>query len=320
MNLSRASLNHPYAVAAAVLLVAAMGIIGFLRTPSELFPDTFAPQVVVVTVQPGAAADDVSDKITEIIEKELNTVSGLVSIRSTSRNQVSSVMAEFSYSKDPGQALLDVQNAMARIRADLPANAQEPKLYRLSDATARPLLTLALGPKENSRRTLSEIRLLAENQIQDRILSIEGVADVDVFGGHQPEIRVRVDRDRLAANDVSIGEVMGVLAEQNISAPAGNIYAGDSEYLVRIAGEFKNLREIAQLPIRRPGQGLLRISDVAEVELAEQEPRSAYHGNGKPAIALGVIKPEGGKTVAAIERVKAFLPELAALYPDIAFE
>ncbi len=110
------------------------------------------------------------------------------------------------------------------------------------------------------------------------------------------------------------------LAEQNISAPAGNIYAGDSEYLVRIAGEFKDLNEIRQLPIRRPGSGLLRISDVAEVELTEQEPRSAYHGNGKPAIALGIIKPEGGNTVAAIERVKAYLPQLAVNYPDIAFE
>ncbi len=320
MNPTRAALNHPYAVAAAVLLVAAMGVIGFLRTPSDLFPDTFPPQVVVVTVQPGAAADDVSDKITEVIEKEINTVSGLESIRSTNRDQVSSVMAEFSYSKDPGRAILDVQNAIARIRADLPENAQEPELYRLSDATARPLLTLALKPEQDSRRNLSEIRLLAENQIQNRLLAIEGVADIDVFGGHKPEILVRVNRDELAAHGVSIGEVMGVLAEQNISAPAGNIYPGDSEYLVRIAGEFKDLSEIKQLPVRRPGSGLLRISDLAEVELTEQEPRSAYNGNGEQAIAMGIIKPEGGDTVAAIKRVKSFLPELAALYPDISFE
>ncbi|MFP3983409.1 MAG: efflux RND transporter permease subunit [Desulfurivibrionaceae bacterium] len=320
MNPTRAALNHPYAVVATVLLVAAMGVIGFLRIPSELFPDTFPPQVVVVTVQPGASADDVSDKMTEVIEKEINTLSGLDSIRSTSRDQVSSVLVEFSYSKDPGQAILDVQNAMARIRADLPENAREPKLYRLSDSTARPLLTLALRSQENSRRDLSEIRLLAENQIQDRLLGLEGVADVDVFGGHRPEIRVKVNRDELAANNVSLGEVMAVLAEQNISAPAGNIYTGDSEYLVRIAGEFKDLENIRQLPIRRPGLGLLRISDVADVELTKEEPRSAYHGNSETAIALGIIKPEGGDTMAAIDRVKSFLPQLRSLYPDISFE
>jgi len=320
MNPARAALNHPYAVTAVVLLVAAMGLIGYLRTPTDLFPNTFPPQVVVVTVQPGASANDVSDKITEVIEKEINTLSGLESIRSTSRDQVSSVLAEFSYSKDPGQALVDVQNAMARIKADLPENAREPKLYRLSDATSRPLLTLALRPKKDNRRDLSGIRLLAENQIQDRLLGLDGVADVDVFGGHRPEVRIRVNRDQLAANNLSLQEVIAVLAEQNISAPAGNIYAGDSEYLVRIAGEFKDLQDIAKLPIRRTEQGLLRVSDVADVELAEQEPRSAYHGNGEPAIALGIIQPEGGDTVAAIERVKSFLPELRALYPDIDFE
>ena len=320
MNLTKASLNNPYAVAAVVLLVAAMGFLGYLRTPSDLFPETFPPQVVVITVQPGASADDISDKITQIVEKEINTLGGLENLRSTSRNQVSAVMAEFSYSKDPSQAILEVQNAMARVRADLPEKAQEPKIYRLSDASARPLLTLALRPKENSRRNLSEVRLLAENQIQDRLLSLEGVADVDVFGGHRPEVLVRVDRDALAAHSVSIEEVIAVLSRQNISAPAGNIYAGESEYLVRIAGEFKNLQDIGDLPISRPGLGLLRISDVAEVKLAEQEPRSVYHGNGERAIALGVIKPDGGDTVAAIERVKSFLPELAAMYPDIAFE
>lgn len=320
MNLARASINHPYGVIAAVLLIAAMGLFGYLRTPSDLFPNTFPPQVVVVTVQPGANANDVSDKITEVIEKELNTLGGLESIRSTSRDQVSSVLAEFDYSRDPGQVIVDVQNAMARIRADLPANAQEPKLYGLSDATARPLLTLALKPKENSRRHLSEIRLLAENQIQDHLLGIEGVADVDVFGGHRPEVRVRIERDALAANDLSLPDIVAALAAQNVSAPAGNIYTGDSEYLVRIAGEFNDLEAIRQLPIRRTEQGLLRIADIADVELMEEEQRSAYHGNGEPAIALGIIKPDGGDTVAAIERVKAFLPELHALFPDISFE
>lgn len=317
MTISGAALKHPYPVTAVVLLVAAMGLLGYLRTPADLFPDTFPPQVVAVTVQPGASANDVSDKITEVIAKEINTLSGLESIRSTSRDQVSSVLAEFAYSRDPGQAFLDVQNAIARIQADLPESARAPKLYRLSDATARPLLTLALSPKPNSRRKLSEIRLLAENQIQDHLLGIEGVADVDVFGGHRPEVRVRVQRDALAANRLSLQDLVAVLAEQNISAPAGTIDSGSSEYLVSVAGEFDNLEDIGELPIRRRELGLLRISDVAEVELAEQDPRSAYHGNGEPAIALGVIKPDGGDTVAVIERVKSALPELRAQFSDI---
>ncbi|MFP4191907.1 MAG: efflux RND transporter permease subunit [Candidatus Hydrogenedentota bacterium] len=320
MNLTESSLRHPYSVAALALLITAVGIAGFFRTPTDLFPDTFPPQVLVITVQPGAGADDVSDKITEVIEKEINTLGGLENIRSTSRDQVSSIAAEFDYSKDPGQAILEVQNTMARIRADLPEEALEPKLYRLSDATARPLLTLALSPREDSHRTLSEIRLLAENEIQDRLLRLEGVADVDVFGAHRPEIRVRIDRDKLAAQELSVGDVVAALAQQNVSAPAGTIYTGASEYLMRITGEFKDLQAIEDLPLRREEAGLLRVGDIATAELSEREPRSLYHGNGAETIALGMIKPDGGDTVAAIERIKAFLPELRATYPDIAFD
>ena len=320
MNLTRLALGHPYAVLALVLLVAAMGVIGYVRTPVDLFPESAPPQVVVVTIHPGASADDVEDKITEPVEKEINTLSGLENLRSTSRDGVSSITAEFAYTKPLGEALLDVQNAIARVGADLPAGIREPRLYRLTEASSRPLLTLALRPKEGSTRTWTQVRLLAENQITDRLLALEGIADVDVFGGHRPEVQVRADRDRLVAHGVGIGEVIGVLARQNVSAPVGTVYSGGSEYLVRTAGEFQDLDAIRGLPLRRPGEGLLRLADVATVALAEQDPRSLYHGNGRRAIALGLMRPDGGATVAAIERFKRFLPRLEAEYPDIAFE
>jgi multidrug efflux pump subunit AcrB len=319
MNPADFSLRHPYAVVALVLAVAALGLIGFTRTPVDLFPDTSPPQVVVITEQPGASAKDIRDKITEIVEKELSTLSGLENIRSTSRDQVSSVTAEFAYSKDPGQAIVNVQNAIARIRAELPEGAKAPSIYRLSESTSRPLLTLALSPGEKGVKDLADIRLLAENQIKDRLLRLDGVADVDVFGGHKPEVRVRVSREALAAHGMGPGEVIAALAQQNISAPAGNIYTSGSEYLVRVGGEFADLSGIRELPLRRSDRGLLRVEDVARVELAEQEPRSLYHGNTDEAIALGIIREEGGATVETIERVKSRLPRLKAEYPDISF-
>ncbi|MBS3808876.1 MAG: efflux RND transporter permease subunit, partial [Desulfobacterales bacterium] len=320
MNPSRASLNHPYAVIALVLLVAAMGIIGFVRTPVDLFPNTNPPQVVVITQQPGASAGDIEDKITQIIEKEVNTVSGVENIRSTSRDQVSSVTVEFKYTRDPGQAVVDVQNAIARIESDLPERAQSPSIYELNESTSRPLLTLAVSSGKESVKSLRDIRLLAENQIKDRILRLDGVADVDVFGGHRPEVEVAVSRDKLAANDISLGEVIGVLSRQNISVPAGTLYSSDSEYLIRTAGQFKELQDIRNLPLLRRGEGQLLLSDLAEVRLAEQEPRSLYHGNKKESIALGIINPQNGPTVETIERFKSFLPQLKAEYPNLDFQ
>ncbi len=319
MNVTAFSMKNPYAIIAMVLVVAALGGFAFFRTPTDLFPNTVPPQVVVVTVRPGSDAADMADKVTEVVEKELNTLSGLTKVTSVSRDEVSSVNAEFDYSKPIGEAVLDVQNALNRIRAQLPADIQEPRIYRITDAT-RPLLTLALSPGPGTTRTLSEIRLLADNQIKDQLLTLPGIADVDVFGGHQPEIKVLVKRDHLAANHLAMGEVIAALAGQNVSAPAGTVYTQRSEYLVKVLGEFADLDQIRQLPIRRSGQGWLRLADVADVLLSEAEQRSIYHGNGRPAIAINVLRPDSGPTVSAIQAVKRFLPQLQAQYPDIAFE
>jgi len=319
MNLTRFSLKNPYSVIALVLVVVALGLFAFFRTPTDLFPNTVPPQVVVITVEPGAAARDIADKVTQVIEKEVNTLGGLKRIVSTSRDEVSSINAEFYYSKPIGEAVQDVQNAMSRIRPDLPKDILEPRIYRISNAT-RPLTTVAMSPKPGSIKTLSDIRLLAENQIMDEILTLPGIADVDVFGAHQPEVKVRLQRDRMAANNISLSEILGVLARQNVAAPAGTIYSTKKEYLVKITGEFANLQQIRNLPIKKSQQGYVRISDVGQVSLGEHEQRSLYHGNGKAAVAINVMRPDNGPTVAAIRTLKKFLPKLKAQYPDINFE
>ncbi len=318
MNLIDFSLKNPYAILALVLVIVALGTFAFFRTPTDLFPDTVPPQVVVITVEPGASAGDVADKITQVIEKELNTIGGLKKIVSTSRDEVSSINAEFYYSKPISQAVQDVTNAIDRIRPDLPKDILEPRVYRITDAT-RPLLTVAMWPKKGSTKTLSEIRLLAENQIMDEILTLPGIADVDVFGGHKPEIKIRLYRDKMAANNISLSTVLSTLAKQNVSAPAGTIYSKKEEYIVKVQGEFSNLQQIRNLPVVRKQQGYVRISDIGRVSLDEQEQRSVYHGNGKAAIAINIMRPYKGPTVAAIKTFKKFLVQLKAQYPDIDF-
>ena len=325
MNLTRAALKHPFAVISLILLVVAMGIFGYFRTPVDLFPETAPPQVLVVTVLPGAVANDVEDKITEVVEKEINTLSGLKNITSTSRDQVSSVKAEFYYKKDLGQAVLDVQNAIGRIRADLPETARQPRVYRVTESSTNALLTLALSPEKQrsqnpAEKSLSEVRLLAENQIEDRLLRLKGVADVDIVGGHKPEVKVNLDRDKMIAHGLFLEDVIRTLAQQNISIPAGTIYSGANEYMFNVNGELNDLGAIRHLPLKRDKYGLLRLSDVAEVSLDEEDPNSLYHGNNRSAIGLNILQSEGGKTVATIERIKEMLPRLKQAYPDIRFD
>ncbi len=319
MSLTRASFNNPYGVIALALVVVALGTFAFFRTPTDLFPDTAPPQVSVITIQPGASSGDVADKITQLVEKELNTISGLKRIRSTSRDEASVVTAEFLYTKKIGEAVTDVQSVVARVQSQLPPDAMAPRIYRITDAT-KALVTLALSPKEGSPKNLSTLRLLAENQIMDDFLRVPGVGDVDIFGAHQPEVQVRVDRDKLAAYGISIGQVLAEIGKQNISAPAGTVYTDNGEYLVRVSGEFANLESLKMLPLKRSESGRVLLSDVAQVKLSTHEARSGYFGNGKEAIAINVMRPEGGRTIWAIHNVKKELKKLQLRYPDINFE
>ncbi|MFU8856088.1 MAG: efflux RND transporter permease subunit [Deferrisomatales bacterium] len=319
MSLTRHALERPHAVLVLALLAAVLGVFGLLRTPTDLFPDTAPPQVAVVTVYPGASASDVDGEVTQLLERELASVAGLVRVRSVSRDEVSSVTAEFRYEKPVGEAVVDVQTAVARVRGSLPAQTEEPRLYRITDAT-RPLLTLAVSPAAESLKSLAGVRLLAENQLRDALLAVPGVADVQVFGGRRPEVSVRVDREALAARGITLGEVVARLAQQNVSAPVGTVYGSASEYLVRVQGQFRDPAEIEALPLRSSSTSQIRLGDVARVALADADPRSAYHGNGRPAVALNVLRAEGGHTVAAIRAVKEALPGIEAHYPDLVFE
>ncbi len=319
MSLTTASLRNPYVAIAGVLIVAALGTFSFLRTPTDLFPNTVPPQVAVITVRPGSSAGDMADKVTRVLEKELNTLTGLIKVSSTTRDEVSSINVEFDYDKSVSEAVLDVQNSIGRVRADLPPGILEPRIYKITDAT-RPLATLALSPREGSTKSLAQIRLLAENQITDELLSLPGIADIDVFGANKPEVQVRVRRDALAAHRLTLAEVIGALARQNVAAPAGTIYSDQREHLVKVEGEFADLEAIGDLPLRLSGQSLLRLKHVADVSPAVQQPRSIYHGNGKAAIAVNVLRPENGPTVEAIKTLKAHLPQLEAQHPDIVVE
>ncbi|WP_300667888.1 efflux RND transporter permease subunit [Desulfoluna sp.] len=319
MNLPQFSLKNPYIILAFVLVITIMGSIAYVVVPTDLFPETVPPQVAVITVTPGASAKEITDKVTRNIEKELGSLAGLKRVTSVSRDEVSAITAEFLFSKPMGEAVIDVQNAVARVRGQLPSDTQEPLLYRITDAT-RPLLTLALSPRPNSLKSLSDIRLLAENDLRDELMAIPGVGDIQVFGGHQPEIEVRVDRDALAGHGLTVTDVITGLARQNVAAPGGIVYGAGQEYLLKVSGEFSGLPSLEEMPLGVGSGRQILLGDVAKVRAGESDPRSRYHGNGIEAIAINVLRPEKGHTGEALAEVKKALPRIMAHYPDILFE
>ena len=319
MRLIDWALARPQALSAVVLLVVIWGVLAYVRTPVDLFPDTEPPQAVVVATQPGASASDMASDVTQVLEKELNTLDGVVNLTSTSRDGVAAIRVEFNYHKTLSQATAVVGNALDRVIGGLPADVARPRVFPVSEATS-PVMTLALRPKADSPKGLSDVRLLAANPIQDRLLSLDGVGDVEIFGGHDPEVRVALDREALAAQGLGVAQVVAALEGANVTIPAGRVESGSGEYLVTVAGEAATPGELAQLPLRQGPEGTVRLGDVADVHLGTAEARSLYHGNGEPAIALNILRPREGATLAAIKDVKDELPALRASYRDVHFE
>ena len=162
MNLVESYLKRPHLVSSLVLLAAVVGFVGYRRMPVNLFPDSERPQIAVVTVYPGASAQDVETEVTRTIEKELNTIDQVRRVTSVSKDEVSAVTVEFEYSKGLDSAATDVANALQKIKAKLPDAIRPPMLFKVSSATPA-VMTLALRPKAGSPLDLSMVRQLADN-------------------------------------------------------------------------------------------------------------------------------------------------------------
>ena len=177
-------LKRPHLISSLVMLAAVIGFVGYRRMPVNLFPDSERPKVAVVTVYPGASAQDVEAEVTRTMEKELNTIEQVRLVTSVSKDEVSAVTVEFQYGKGLDAAATDVANALQKIEATLPDGLRPPMIFKVSSATPA-VLTLALRPRDGSPLDLSMVRQLADNPIKERLLQLPEVADVEVFGAHQ---------------------------------------------------------------------------------------------------------------------------------------
>jgi len=320
MDWIAAYLKKPHGVTALLLLGVAFGFIAFRGLPLNLFPDANYPQVAVVIVWPGAAAGDMTDKVSRKVEKEFATIDRTRRVRASVRDETAAVTVEFEYEKGLDAAVTDVSAALDRIRPSLPPAMLPPRIFRVSDAS-QAVLTLAVSPAPGSDLSMSKVRQLAENEVQERFLRIDGVADVDVFGGYIPEIEVRVDRDRLAAYGLSTEQVISAIAARHRNIPSGTLLRDHDRLLIKIAGETPYRHELGRIIIGgSPEGGEIHLDDIAGIHTGHEERQAFYRGNGKSAIGLNILRPEGGHVTGTLNAVEKALPEIRAAFPGLSFE
>lgn len=315
MSLPRLSLSHRHAVFALLIGVILLGVQARVSLPVQLFPDTDPPVVTVITPYPGVSSRDVANSLSKLLEEEFSGLQGARRVTSTSQTGLSVVKVEFAYTRPVNEGAVDVQNAINRIRGRLPDQIGEPQVMEFSSSD-KPVITVALGSETLS---LPQVRRLADNALRDRLQRIEGVAAVDVFGGHRRELAVTVHRNRLQHYQLSMDDVARVINGWNLSESGGRIVRGTRETVVRFDQPLLAPAQVEKLVVTERDGRYVYLGDLADVHIELERPESAYRYNGQQAIALQVIKRDDANTVSVVKKVRRELISLQQTFPDLVF-
>lgn len=312
MNLPKIFVRRPVTTLMVFMGLLIVGIFALIQLPIDFFPEIEPPIVSVLTSYPGASAQDVEQNVTKIIEASLGTVSELKKITSVSMDNVSAVTLEFEWGTNLDEASNNVRDALEFAKRSLPAEVDKPLIFKFSTSWF-PVVFLSATAEEN----YPGLNKLIEQKIADPLKRIPGVGTVLMFGGPIRQVQINIDPKRLEAYNLSIQRIGQILQAENITLPAGSIKMGKMEYNIRIPGEFKDARQIANIVVTKNpiNNGLVYLKDVAEVIDTLKERTIDVRLNGGKGLQLIVQKQSGANTVTVaaavkkeVERLKKDLP------------
>jgi hydrophobe/amphiphile efflux-1 (HAE1) family protein len=311
MTLSSVAIRRPVFTVMVMVALLVLGLVGFKRLGSDLFPDVSFPAVVVTVPYPGASPEEVETLISKPIEDAVVSINGIDRVRSFSREGSSLVFVLFTLGVDVTEAATEVRERLSQVRYKLPEEAKEPVISRF-DVSASPILTYTIRGSDS----LSELRDYTEDVIAPAIEQVDGVAAVEISGGATREVRVMLDRPKLDALGVSLAQVVGRLNAENLNLPAGHFDEGPREVSVRTVGEFRTPQQIRDVIVATAKDGsVVRLSDIASVDDGFADMRTNVRVNGKDAVTFAIRKQSGKNTVEVSELIKAKMAKLEQSFP-----
>ncbi len=311
MSLPEFCIRRPIFAIMLNLLIVLFGIVGFLRLPVRELPDVDPPIVTITTVYRGASVEVMEAEVTERIEQEVNTISGIRTLTSVSREAVSIITVRFELNRDVDIAAQDVRDRIARAREFLPEEIDEPVVAK-QDANAQEVMWIALYSDRYSTLELTEI---GERQFKDRLQTIPGVGGVNLGGEKRPAIRVRLDAALMAAHQISAGDLIDAFRQNSVELPAGRLDNLDREISVRTLGKLTQPEEFKDLVVAWRNGAPVRLQELARVELGVEEERTIARYNGRPAVGLGIVKQSEANALDVAEMVKAEVARILPLLP-----
>jgi multidrug efflux pump len=303
------------------LLLVLLGIVSYGRLTVREYPAIDVPVVTVQTTYRGASAEIVESQVSQVLEASIAGLEGIEILSSRSRSEVSRIVVRFLLNTDPDVAASEVRDRVARVRSRLPDEIEEPVIAKI-DADAQPIMYIAF-----TSSTLSplEVTDIADRYVKDQIQNVPGVAEVTIFGERRYAMRIWVDRARLAAYSLTVQDVENALRQQNVEIPSGRIESTDREFTVLSRTGLTTPEGFGRIVVLEAGGQLVRLRDVAKIELGARDERTVTRFNGKQAISLGVVKQATANPLDVSREVQSKLPTIIEALPaglslDVAYD
>lgn len=320
MKVTELAIKRPSAMTMVIMFFVVMGLFGYTKIGSDLFPKADIPIITIISVYPGAGPEEMENQVVDEIEESVSSLSGLKSSRSWIYEGISFTVLEFTMGTDVDIAAMDAQKAVDRIMMKLPADIEKPVVQKI-DMNAEPVLTLAVS----GQRPLNEIYDISKDSIKARLETIPGVASINVIGGRKRQVRVEVDRARIESYGLSVNQVIQLLKAENLNAPSGTVKGRRVQYDVRLVGKFKTLEDIKRLPVPLPTGATVPLQEIATVRdtFAEVDQLSRLinlEGSGgklsrEEAVVLTIQKQSDASIVDTVKKVRRELEDIRETVP-----
>ncbi|MGK7892666.1 MAG: efflux RND transporter permease subunit [Xenococcus sp. (in: cyanobacteria)] len=312
MSLIRTAVRWRHGTGVLFCLLALFGILALFQLPLELQPGGDRPEISITTPYPGASPTEVENLVTRPIEERLEEVPGIEEVTSTSRAGISNINVEFAWDSDIDRSLVDVLNKLQQVEA-LPPEADESDVEVVS-GSSRPMMWVILTPKEGFTADDYHYRDLVDDVVVPRFRQVQGVGQFLVSGGRAREVEVVVDPKALADRNLTIGDVVNTLRNNNRDIRGGPLVLGRREYRVRTVSRIDDVKQLEGFVLRRDESGTVYLGDVAEARMGRGIQDRALVRNNEPAVAVGVIRQVGGNVPEISAGIREALVDLEARF------
>jgi hydrophobic/amphiphilic exporter-1 (mainly G- bacteria), HAE1 family len=312
MNITELFIRRPVMTVLVMVGILLFGIAGYRALPVSDLPNVDFPTIQVSAGLPGASPETMAASVATSLERQFSTIPGLDSMTSTSSRGSTRITLQFTLARDLDTAAQDVQSAIAGAMRRLPDGMPDPPTFRKVDPADMPILQLALS---SATLPLSVVDEYAETMISQRISMINGVAQVDVYGGQKYAVRAQLDPTVLAARRIGIEEVEAALRRHNVSLPTGTLWGERQAYTVQATGQLLRAADYRPLIVTYRNGSPVRLSELGQVVDSVENDKVASWFNRTRSITLAVQRQPGTNTVEVVERIKELLPTFREQMP-----